>query len=309
VLGGAVGLDVRPLDVMLPVKGDLGEHMFHNASIVRLADGRARMVDERWNLDSQPFVFTEHYGREGVHWRLLDDDNPLGLHRLIRVRDLRGLKSDLWTSIGYSRMRASRLDEARDFFTKAHEHDPESTFTLLALAQVAAADGKWGEVDALVARSLQLDPERAVAHALRASLAAGAGRRREAISSYNSAIRLVPESPDALCARGLLHRDLGDEEEAIADLTESLRIRPQHGPALVGRGCLYAQRGEHGLALADFDAAIAADSGDALAHLQRGVALAHLGRQVEARRSIEASVTSDPESRQRAEAAIQRFGL
>jgi tetratricopeptide (TPR) repeat protein len=106
-----------------------------------------------------------------------------------------------------------------------------------------------------------------------------------------------------------LHRDLGDEEEAIADLTESLRIRPQHGPALVGRGCLYAQRGEHGLALADFDAAIAADSGDALAHLQRGVALAHLGRQVEARRSIEASVTSDPESRQRAEAAIQRFGL
>jgi len=309
VLGGAVGLDVRPLDVMLPVKGDLGEHMFHNASIVRLADGRARMVDERWNLDSQPFVFTDHYGREGVHWRLLDDDNPLGLHRLIRVRDLRGLKSDLWTSIGYSRMKASRLDEARDFFTKAHEHDPESTFTLLALAQVAAADGKWGEVDALLTRSLQLDPERAVAHALRASLAAGAGRRREAIASYNSAIRLVPESPDALCARGLLQRDLGHEEEAIADLTESMRIRPQHGPALVGRGALYAQRGEHGLALADLDAAIAVDSRDALAHLQRGVALAQLGRKVEARRSIEASITADPDSQRRAEAAIQRFGL
>ena len=309
VLGGAVGLDVRPLDVMLPVNGDLGEHMFHNASIVRFADGRARMVDERWNLDSQPFVFTEHYGREGVHWRLLDDDNPLGLHRLIRVRDLGGLKSDLWTSIGYSRMKASRLDEARDFFTRAHEHDPESTFTLLALAQVAAADGKWGEVDALVARSLQLDPERAVAHALRASLAAGAGRRREAMSSYNSAIRLVPESPDALCARGLLHRDLGHEEEAIADLTESLRIRPQHGPALVGRGGLYAQRGEHSLALTDLDAAIAADSSDAIAHLQRGVSLAHLGRKVEARRSVEASITADPESRRRAEAAIQRFGL
>jgi tetratricopeptide (TPR) repeat protein len=283
--------------------------MFHNASIVRLADGRARMVDERWNLDSQPFVFTEHYWREGVHWRLLDDDNPLRLHRLIRVRDLRGLKSDLWTSIGYSRMRASRLDEARHFFTRAHELDPESTFTLLALAQVAAADGKWGEVDALVARSLQLDPERAVAHALRASLAAGAGRRQEAMSSYNSAIRLVPESPDALCARGLLHRDLGHEEEAIADLTESLRIRPQHGPALVGRGGLYAQRGEHSLALADLDAANAADSSDALAHLQRGVALAHLRRNVEARRSIEASITADPESRPRAEAAIQRFGL
>jgi tetratricopeptide (TPR) repeat protein len=106
-----------------------------------------------------------------------------------------------------------------------------------------------------------------------------------------------------------LHRDLGHEEEAIADLTESLRIRPQHGPALVGRGGLYAQRGEHSLALTDLDAAIAADSSDALAHLQRGVALAHLRRNVEARRSIEASITADPESRPRAEAAIQRFGL
>ena len=47
----------------------------------------------------------------------------------------------------------------------------------------------------------------------------------------------------------------------------------------------------------------------AIAHLQRGVALAHLGRKVEARRSVEASITADPESRRRAEAAIQRFGL
>ena len=309
VLGGAVGLDVRALDVMLPAKGDLGEHMFHNASIVRLADGRVRMVDERWDLDSQPFVFTAHYGREGVHWRLLDDGNPLGLHRLIRVRDVRGLKADLWTSIGYSRLRASRLDEARDFFTRAHEHDPESTFTLLALAQVAAADGKWGEVDALLARSLQLDPERAEVHAFRARLAAGAGRRRDALAAYHVAILLFPESPDALCERGLLHRDLGNEEQAIADLTESLRIRPQHGLALVGRGGIYAKKGEYSLALADLDAAIAVDSHDALAHFQRGLALAHLGRKVEAKRSMEASITADPESRRRAAAAIQRFGL
>jgi tetratricopeptide (TPR) repeat protein len=129
------------------------------------------------------------------------------------------------------------------------------------------------------------------------------------LASYNVAILLFPESPDALYERGLVHGDLGDQEQAIADLTESLRIRPQHGPALVGRGGMYAQRGEHGLALADLDAAIAVDSSDAIAHLQRGVALAHLSRKVEARRSIEASITSDPELRRRAEAAIQRLGL
>jgi tetratricopeptide (TPR) repeat protein len=160
-----------------------GDQRIGNAASTRPVGGKPmeRTPPARWPGFSCVSWTNFDYGREGVHWRLLDDDNPLGLHRLIRVRDLRGLKSDLWTSIGYSRMRASRLDEARDFFTRAHEHDPESTFTLLALAQVAAADGKWGEVDALLARSLQLDPERAVAHALRASLAAGAGRRREAI--------------------------------------------------------------------------------------------------------------------------------
>jgi len=411
VLGGAVGLDVRPLDVILPSKGTLGEHMFHEASIVRLADGRVRMVDERWDIDSKPFLFTEHYEPEGIHWRLIDGENPLGVHRMVRVRDLRGLKADLWTCIAYSRMRASRLEEARDFLARALDHDPESTFTLLALTRIAVSDGKSEEVDSLLARSLQLDPERAEVHSLRASLAADKGRLEEALTSYDSAIRLLPESPDALCERGFVHRDLGALEKAIADLTESLRMRPQHGLALLARGSVYAQRGEHGLALADLDAAVAADSSDAIAYLQRGlvkialgqrekalpdldkacerrpddprvwlnrgvcrlqlgkpgesladfakvlelspgdsealgnracalvdlgrpsealadcdrvlsiapehdfalfnrgVALAHLGRKVEARRSIDASVTSDPESRRRAEAAIQRFGL
>jgi len=411
VLGGAVGLDVRPLDVILPSRGTLNEHMFHGASIVRLLDGRVRMVDERFDVDSKPFLFVEHYEPEGIHWRLIDGGNPLGVHRLVRVRDLRGLKADLWTSIAYSRMRASRLEEARDFLARAREHDPESTFTLLALTRIAVSDGKPDEVDSLLARSLQLDPERAEVHSLRASLMADEGRLKEALSSYDSAIRLLPESPDALFERGLVHRDLGAGERAIADLTESLRLRPQHGLALVARGAMYAQRGEHVLALADFDAAIAVDSRDALAYLQRGlvkislgqrekalpdldkacelrpddpsvwlnravcrlqlgktddsladfnksldlsprntealgnracayvdlgrptealadcdrvleiepghdlalfnrgVALAHLGRKVEARRSIEASITTDPESRRRAEAAMQRFGL
>jgi len=292
VLGGAVGLDVRPLDVMLPARGGLGEHMFHNASIVRLADGHVRMVDERWFIDSPPFVFTEHYGPDGIHWRLLDDGNPLGLHRLIRVRDLRGLKADLWTSIGYSRLKASRLDEARDFFARAHEHDPESTFTLLALAQIAIVDGKSDEVDALVEKSLQLDPERASLHAFRAKVAVSAGRLREALASYDDAIRLFPESPDALCERGLLHRDLGNEEEAIADLTESLRIDSQQGVASMGRGAIDARGGQ-----------------DAQTRFNRGVALALLGRKEEGRRSIEASIGSDPESQRRAEAAIERLGL
>ena len=411
VLGGAVGLDVRPIDVILPAKGTLGEHMFHGASIVRLADGRVRMVDERWDVDSKPFVFTEHYAREGIHWRLGDHDNPLGLHRLVSVRDLRGLKADLWTSIGYSHMRASRYDDAKDFFTRAHEHDPDSTFTLIALARVAAREGKPGEVDALVAKSLQLDPDRAAVHVFRASVAVEAGRLKEALASYDRAISLLPESPDSLCDRGLVHRDLGNDAKAIADLTESLRIRPRHATSLVGRGGIHAKRGEHALALADLDAAIDVDSNDAIARIQRGfvkvnlglldealpdldkacqlrpddpsvwlnrgicrlqlgkpvdsladfakalelspdepealgnracalvelgrhseavadcdrvlavaprhalalfnrgVALGHLGRNIEARRSIEESVRSDPDSRQRAEAAVRRFGL
>ena len=180
---------------------------------------------------------------------------------------------------------------------------------MLALAQIAVADGKSDEVDALLAKSLQLDPERAVVHAFCARLAAGAGRLRDALAAYNVAILLFPESPDALYERGLVHRDLGNEEAAIADLTESLRIGPQHGLALVARGSIYAKKGEHSLALADLDAAIAVDSSAAIAHLQRGVVLAHLGRKEEARQSIEASIGSDPESRRRAEAAIQRFGL
>jgi lipoprotein NlpI len=61
--------------------------------------------------------------------------------------------------------------------------------------------------------------------------------------------------------------------------------------------------------LADCDRVLSIAPEHDFALLNRGVALAHLGRKVEARRSIDASVTSDPESRRRAETAIQRFGL
>lgn len=119
VLGAAIGLDVRCLDVLYPPHGTLGEHMYHSASIVRLADGRVRMVDERWGVDSPAFVFTDHYARHVIYWRLIDESNPLVLHRQVRPVDLQMVHGDMLVSLSTGYSKAERYDDADLWFNVA----------------------------------------------------------------------------------------------------------------------------------------------------------------------------------------------
>jgi tetratricopeptide (TPR) repeat protein len=291
VIGGAVGLDVRVVDVLLPADGTLGERMFHLGSIVRLADGRVRMVDERWGVDSPSFVFTEHFARHGIYWRLIDDTNPLGLHRQVRPIEPRALNGELLVSIGYSLLKdPGRAAEAMPLFRQALEIDPHSNFARLAVVQQLAKQGDLPAAAALADEAVKLDPERAEAHTSRAKALLLQERLPEAVAAFDRAIELKPESPHTLYHRSLAHRDLGDERRALADLSACLRHDPQHADALLARSELATRRQDLAAAKRDCDAAIEIDPGNAHAYWQRGHLLTLLGRPAEAGRDFEAAV-------------------
>lgn len=291
VIGGAVGLDVRVLDVLLPADGTLGERMFHLGSIVRLADGRVRMVDERWGVDSPPFVFTEHFARHGIYWRLIDDTNPLGLHRQVRPLEPRALNGELLVSIAYSLLKdPGRAAEAMPLFRQALEIDPHSNFARLAIVQQLMRQDDLPAAVALADEAVKLDPDRAEAHATRARVLQLQERLPEAVAAFDRAIELKPESPHALYHRSLAHRDLGDEQRALADLSACLRHDPQHADALLARSDLATQRQDLAAAKRDCDAAIEIDPGNADAYWRRGHVLTLLGRPADAGRDFEAAV-------------------
>jgi tetratricopeptide (TPR) repeat protein len=296
VIGGAVGLDVRGLDVLVPRDGTLGERMFHLGSIVRLADGKVRMVDQRWGVDSPPFVFTEHFARHGIYWRLINEVNPLGLHRQVRPIELRALNGELLVSIAYTVAKdPGRADEAITLARQALEIDPLSNYARLAIVQWLTAQGELLEAAALADEAVGLDPERAEAHACRAKVLARQEQLAEAVVAFDRAIALKPESPNTLYHRGLAHRDLGDEDRALTDLTACLRHDPRHTEALLARSDLWVRRKNFAAAERDCDAAIAIDSRDPDAYWRRGHVLTLLSRPADAGPDFEAAVALKPD--------------
>jgi len=226
VIGGAIGLDVRSIDVLVPCKDTLGEHLWHSATIVRLADGRVRMVDERWNVDSPPFVFTEHFARDGIYWKLMDESNPLGLHRKIRPIDLRGVSSGLLVSIADQKYKEGHVEEAFSLRRQAVDLDANSSHALLALAGQHQSQQRTDEAAALVEQAARIDPDRAEVHAERGAMLAQAGQLREAVAAYDHAIELKPKSPDALYNRGVALARLGRNREARESIDQSVAADP-----------------------------------------------------------------------------------
>lgn len=296
VIGDAVGLDVRPLDVLLPRDGTLGERLFHLGSIVRLADGRVRMVDDRWGVDSPPFVFTEHFARRGIYWRLIDDKNPLGLHRQVRPLEPRALNGELLVSIAYSFVKdPGRSAEAMPLFRQALEIDPHSNYARLAIVQQLLRQDELPAAVALADEAVRLDPERAEAHATRARALQLQEQLPEAVAAFDRAIELKPESPNALYHRGLAHRDLGDEERALADLSECLRHDPRRTDALLARSELWTRQQDLAAAMRDCDAALVIEPRSPDAYWRRGHVLTLLSRPAEAGQDFEAALALRPD--------------
>ena len=291
VLGAAIGLDVRCLDVLYPPHGTLGERMYHSASIVRLADGRVRMVDERWGVNSPAFIFTDHYARHGIYWRLIDESNPLVLHRQVRPVNLQMVHGNMLVSLSNGYFKAERYDDAMDLCRRGLELDANSSYAQLALARLMSKRKEHREAAALVERALEIDPERSEAHAYSAALLMEAERFKEAVAAYDRAIALKPESPDALCDRGLTKRDLGDEGQAMTDLTACLRHDPRHTKALVARSDLWLRRKDLAAAKRDCDAAISIDPREPNAYWHRAEVLTLLGRPGEAGKDYETAVS------------------
>lgn len=410
VLGAAVGLDARPIDVIFPPFGYLNESMYHSATMVRLADGRVRMIDVRGDVNSPPFVFTKHYERHGAYWRLIQQSNAIRLHRQIRPIDLQAVRSDVLLSTGQT-YKKTREDEARVLFEAALDLGPNSSRAVLQIAHCLELDGKFAESEALYQRAVKGDPDRAEAHFGYGCFLFRQGRLAEAKRFFDRAITLKPEVPTMLSERAAVLASLGEPRRARADVAKALQLQPDHLATLglraqflvqdgdlqgalrdaetvltrdpknqraltarthvqmhrgeyeaaerdcdvllaispgdcknwssrglcrshLGRlreamedyckaveldpsdfqvlanmGYLHLEFGEPAKALADCDAALRVKPDYELALFNRGVALAQLGRKAEARESIERSVKAAPETQERAEAAIRRFGL
>ena len=100
VLGNAIGLPVRGLDVTTVASGPR-PGVRHDACLVRMANGLTIMVDVTRGLGpgvlvSKAFRFHDAYLPCGSYWEIKDQSNPLGLHRVVQPLDASGLLAQLY---------------------------------------------------------------------------------------------------------------------------------------------------------------------------------------------------------------------
>jgi tetratricopeptide (TPR) repeat protein len=254
VLGSAVGLDARAIDVIFPSVGCLDQHVYHIAPVVRLADGRVRIVDDRGEVYSPPFVFSKHYKRHGLSWKLIDQANPLRLHRQVRPLDLSEVRAHVLLSTASSFFNSDRSHIGRPLVDTAFQLSPDSSCVLLAMARwLEFKDGAVDEAEAFLKKALENDPDRANCCGRYAEYLLRKGRLREAQPLFNRAIKLLPESPDTLVSRAYCHHYLEERLSASKDVARALRIAPNHMGALALRAELRTWEGDLEGALVDAD--------------------------------------------------------
>lgn len=201
VLGTAMGLDVAAVEVSRPAEGELAEHETHVAPLVRLVDGRVRIIDARFGLDSGAFRLAEAYHRDGAMWTRSALASRSRLHRRIRLLDPDGIEAAIMLNTGNTYRRAGREDEAAEIYVRGLDLDRLAPTLHLAVAETALLAGRWDDAERSIRTALEIDAECSGAHAALGGLLMRENRWPEAVAAFDRALALNPRSPDAIRQR------------------------------------------------------------------------------------------------------------
>ena len=181
--------------------------------------------------------------------------------------------------------------EAAEFFSDALKINPNSARAHLGVAANKSLEG-GGEMQAALARALEINPNLVAARALKAGAELDAGHHDAASAEIEKALKVNPRSLEAHSLRAALlylqDRDL--QPEVVA----TLAINPRYG-ALYDTLSHYATITRRTAQAAEFSRrAIQLSPRLWRAHLSLGMALLRLGQMEEGRAAIETSFKGDP---------------
>ena len=193
VLGNPLGLSVTFITVQEPMTGVLLTKRGHTANMVTLADHTSLMVDLTPDgFVSPPFMMDKEFAQIRSHFELRDKENPLKIHRMIRILDRKGLLAQVYAERGSD-------------YSKQGKY---------ALALSSFND------------SLALDPEHGEAYCERGISHAKLNQRPEAISDFTRGIELNPKDAKLYMNRGIVYAYLKRLDDARRDLLKAGELDP-----------------------------------------------------------------------------------
>jgi tetratricopeptide (TPR) repeat protein len=283
VLGNAIGLTVRGVQVEEHLVGPMPINAAHVACLVERRDGKTLQVDLTGpKIVSEAFAFREHYAKEGEGWRIKDRDNRLWLHPKILLLDRDGLVAMVYTMRGNALHNSHKLAESLAAHDKAVKLNPRCGVVYVNRAMCRADANQVAEATADWSKAIELMPRHPAVYFGRGGLYATTGQITEAIADYTKAIALDPKMVDAYANRAMVYAGMAQFDKALADFAKGIAIDPKNAALYANRAALYGNMGKQPEAIADCNMAIQCDSTSQHAYQIRAAAYAELSRTDEA---------------------------
>ena len=273
IIGNAIGLSVRPIDVLDPVKSVEGDaKKAHIACIMDLSDGRSVMTDISllYETPSRAFKLEDHFVKVGNYWKLRYYFNRLLIHKKIRLLDGKGLLAGIYSSRGYVHHSKGEYDQGILDYTKAIEIDPTFAKACINRGNIYADKGEYDRAILDYTKAIEIDPNYAKAYTNRGIAFNAKGEHDRAIADHTQAIELNPKFADAYNNRGIIYADKGEYDRAILDYTKAIEIDPKDADVYVNRGLTYVDKFEFDRAILDFTQAIELNPKLTNAYINRG---------------------------------------
>jgi len=269
----AVGLLVRPIDVLDPlISSEDGTRQCHMACIVDLFDGRLVMADVLllFEIPSRAFKLEDHFLKVGHYWELKDKDNPLKIHKRIRLLDGKGLLASIYNSRGAVYL-SGEYDRAILEYNKAIENDPGNALAYFNRGVTYYDKDEYDRAILDYTKAIEIDLRFPEAYYNRGIIYANKGEYDQAIQDYTKAIEINPKYTSAYINRGGIYEDKGEYDHAIQDYTKIIEINPKITGAYYNRGLTYVNKDEFDRAILDFTKAIEINPKYADAYYNRGL--------------------------------------
>lgn len=191
-------------------------------------------------------------------------------------------------------MASGRLRDALTEFEKAVELDPRAVDARIGIGDVYKQEGDLPKAERWYGQAADVGPdvfEAQYAHGLVLQLMQ---RYAEAIRAYLRALQIDPRSFDANMNVALAFVQVGQPEQGLPYAVRAVRLSPQSGPANYNMGVVYAALGRHEEAITSYRRA--SEFMGTSPQLLLGIADSQsaLGLYIDAARTVERLVATDP---------------
>jgi len=249
ILGNSIGLLVKPIDVpMGAIKLENGQlaKAGHIACMICLPDDRKIITDLAALPDqpvSAPFVMENEFIKIGDYWQLKDEDNPLGIHKRIKILDNNGLIAGIYYNRANDFYRNERYRKAISEYAKAIELCPRFAEAYYSRGGTYERLGWYAKALYDYSKAIEFNPELFPVYNNRGRIYARLGQFTKAVSDFTQTIKLNPEDIEAYYKRGYVYDELHQYAEAISDYTATIKLMQKYRKPDSELSAVYSDRG------------------------------------------------------------------